>query len=236
MADETPLSIHHPQGLPVGGIVVIQEAFGVTDHIEDVCQRLADVGWLSVAPHLYHRTGDPVLSHDDFAQVRPHAAALTADGILGDVSAGLDYIAAAGFPAEGAGVVGFCMGGTISYMAAVECGIGAAVTYYGGGVAEGRFGFPSMIDAAPRLRAPWLGLFGDQDRGIPPEQVEALRDASATAEVPTEVIRYAAAGHGFNRDGSDAYHQDSSIDAWKRTLDWFADYLTTGATESPSVR
>jgi carboxymethylenebutenolidase len=235
MADETPLSIHHPQGRPFGGVVVIQEAYGVTDHIEDVCQRLADVGWLSVAPHLYHRTGDPVLPYDDFSQVMPHAGALTATGILSDVNAALDYIAAAGFPAEGAGVVGFCMGGTIALMAAVECGFGAAVTFYGGGVAEGRFGFPSMVDAAPRLRAPWLGLFGDQDPIIPSEQVEALRAAADTAAVPTEIVRYADAGHGFNRDGSDDYHQDSSIDAWRRTLDWFADYLTTGATESPGL-
>ncbi len=235
MADETPLSIHHPQGHPLGGVVVIQEAFGVTDHIEDICQRLADVGWLAVAPHIFHRTGDPVLPYGDYSQVMPHAGALTADGIVTDINAALDYIGAAGYPAEGAGAVGFCMGGTMAMMAAVECGVGAAVSFYGGGIVEGRFGFPPLVEAAPRLRAPWLGLYGDQDRSIPPEQVEALREAAARAEVPTEVVRYADAGHGFNRDGSDSYHQDSSIDAWKRTLDWFADYLTTGATESPGL-
>lgn len=235
MADETPLSIHHPQGHPYGGVVVIQEAFGVTGHIEDVCQRLADIGWLAVAPHLFHRTGDPVLPYDDFSQIRPHAAALTPAGILEDVDAALDYIAAAGYPPEGAGIVGFCMGGTVALMAAVERRLGAAVTFYGGGVEEGRFGFPSLLEAAPRLRAPWLGLYGDQDQGISSDQVERLAAAAAEAEVPTEVIRYADAGHGFNRDGSPAYHQDSSIDAWKRTLDWFADYLTSGATEAPDL-
>ena len=235
MADETPLSIHHPQGHPYGGVVVIQEAFGVTGHIEDVCQRLADIGWLAVAPHLFHRTGDPVVPYDDFSQIRPHAAALTPAGILEDVDAALDYIAAAGYPPEGAGIVGFCMGGTVALMAAVERRLGAAVTFYGGGVEEGRFGFPSLLEAAPRLRAPWLGLYGDQDQGISSDQVERLAAAAAEAEVPTEVIRYADAGHGFNRDGSPAYHQDSSIDAWKRTLDWFADYLTSGATEAPDL-
>ena len=235
MADETPLSIHHPQGHPYGGVVVIQEAYGVTGHIEDVCQRLADIGWLAVAPHLFHRTGDPVLPHDDFSQARPHAAALTTDGILRDVDAALDYIAAAGYPADGAGVVGFCMGGTIALMTAVERRIGAAVTFYGGGIDEGRFGFPPLVEAAPRLQAPWLGLYGDQDEAIPVEQVERLAAAAATAEVPTEVIRFPAAGHGFNRDGAPSYHQDSAIEAWKRMLDWFADYLTTGATEAPEL-
>jgi carboxymethylenebutenolidase len=235
MAEETPLSINHPQGHAFGGVVVIQEAFGVTPHIEDVCQRLADVGWLAVAPHLFHRTGDPVLAYDDFEQVRPHAAALTAEGILGDVDAAFDYIAAAGYPREGAGIVGFCMGGSVALMAAVEREIGAAVTFYGGGIAEGRFGFPPLAEAASRLRAPWLGLFGDRDQAIPVDQVDRLRDAAAGAEVPTEVVQYPDAGHGFNRDGSPSYHQDSSIDAWKRTLDWFADYLTSGATESPGL-
>jgi carboxymethylenebutenolidase len=235
MADETPLSIHHPQGTPVGGVVVVQDAFGVTGHIEDVCQRLADVGWLAVAPHIYHRTGDPVLPYDDLSALGPHIGALTAGGILDDLDTAFGYIGDAGFPAEGAGIVGFCMGGTIAFMAAVQRPIGAAVTFYGSGLVEGRFGFPPLIEAAPGIRAPWLGLYGDQDKGIPPEQVEHLAEAAGKAEVPTEVIRYPDAGHGFNRDGSDAYHQDSSIDAWRRMLDWFADYLTTGATESPGL-
>ncbi len=233
MADETPLSIRHPDRPAVGGIVVVQEAFGVADHIVDVCQRLADVGWLAVAPHLYHRTGDPVLPYDDFSQVLPHSQALTAEGVLADVDAALDYIAGAGFPPDTAGVVGFCMGGTIALAVAVERQVGAAVTFYGAGIAKGRFGFPPMLEAAPALRAPWLGLFGDRDTGIPVEDVEQLRAAAARADVPTEIVRYPDAGHGFNRDGSPSHDATAAADAWMRTLDWFADNLTTGATEAP---
>lgn len=232
MADETPLSIRHPDRPAVGGIVVVQEAFGATDHIVDVCQRLADVGWLAVAPHLYHRTGDPVLPYDDFSQVRPHAQALTPDGVLADVDAALDYLAGAGFPPDTAGVVGFCMGGTIALAIAVERQVGAAVTFYGAGIANGRFGFPPMLEVAPALRAPWLGLFGDRDSGIPVDEVEELRVAAARADVPTEIVRYADAGHGFNRDGSPSHDTAAAADAWMRTLDWFADNLTTGATEA----
>lgn len=232
MADETPLSIAHPETLPYGGVVVLHEAFGVTPHIEAVCQRLADAGWLGVAPHLFHRTGDPVLPTDDFSQVVPHMRALTPDGILEDVDAALDFLGDAGFPSDTCGVVGFCAGGSIALYTAVERPIGAAVTYYGGGVIEGRFGLPSLVELAPRLRAPWLGLYGDRDRGIPVEQVDALAEAAATAEVHTEVVRYPDAGHAFNRDGDTPYVEAAASDAWMRTLDWFADNLTTGATES----
>ena len=232
MADETPLSIRHPDRPAVGGIVVVQEAFGVTAHIDDVCQRLADVGWLAVAPHLFHRTGDPVLPYDDFAQVLPHAQGLTAEGILADVDAALAYVEGAGFPRDTAGIVGFCMGGTIALAVAAERRVGAAVTFYGSGITKGRFGFPPLIELAPRLRAPWLGLYGDQDTGIPVDEVEQLAAAAAGAEVHTEVVRYPDAGHGFNRDGSPAHHPASAADAWMRTLDWCADNLSTGATET----
>ena len=231
MADETPLTIRHPDAPPVGGVVVIQEAFGVTTHIEAVCQRLADVGWLAVAPHLFHRSGDPVLPYDDFSQVARHFSALTPEGILADVDAALGFIDDAGFPVDTAGIVGFCMGGTVALTMAAERQVGAAVSFYGGGVLKGRFGFPPLVESAPRLRAPWLGLYGERDGGIPVEDVERLREAAAQAEVPTEVVLYAEAGHGFNRDGSPDYVESAATDAWARTLDWFADNLTTGATE-----
>jgi carboxymethylenebutenolidase len=235
MPDETPLSIHHPQGTPVGGVVVIQEAFGVTDHIEDVCQRLADVGWLAVAPHIYHRTGDPVLEQGDLAAVMPHAGELKADGILADVDAALAFLTDAGFPPDNCGVVGFCMGGSIAAMVAVERRLGAAVTFYGGGITEGRFGFPPLVEAIRGLQAPWLGLFGAQDQSIPVDEVRALETAADDAEWPTEVVVYEEAGHAFHRDGGPAYHAAAAEDAWRRTLDWFADYLTTGATEMPGL-
>jgi carboxymethylenebutenolidase len=232
MSDETPLSTRHPAEVTVGGVVVVQEAFGVTDYIEGVCQRFADAGWLAVAPHLFHRTGDPLLEHTDFDAVRPHVSALTAEDIATDVDAALDYIDGAGFPPYAAGIVGFCMGGSVALATAARLQLGAAVTFYGGGVSTGRFGYPPLVELAPELRSPWLGLFGDEDPSISVDDVEALGAAAAGAAVPTEVIRYPDAGHGFHRDGSDAYHADSAADAWHRTLDWFARYLTTGATEA----
>jgi len=226
MADTTPLSVHQPSGDPKGGIVVIQEAFGVNDHIEDVARRFAAEGWLAVAPHLFHRSGDPKLGYSDFGEVMPHMQALTRDGVLADVDAAIAEIAKAGIPAAKTGIVGFCMGGTVALLVDANRALGAAVTFYGGGVKEGRFGFPALVEEAPKLKAPWLGLFGDLDKGIPVEDVEDLRTAAATSGQPTEVVRYPDADHGFHCDQRSSYHPASATDAWARTLEWFGRYLT----------
>ena len=100
MADPTPLSVYEPSGAPKGGVLVIQEAFGVNDHIEDVCRRFADEGYLAVAPHLFHRTGDPKLAYDEAvrSEVMAHMGALTADNILTDVDAASPISARPGSP------------------------------------------------------------------------------------------------------------------------------------------
>lgn len=225
MSDSTPLSVHEPSGPPRGGIVVIQEAFGVNDHIEDVSRRFAAEGWLAVAPHLFHRSGDPKLGYGNFDLVMPHMKALTADGVLADMDAALAHLDGAGIPAAQVGVVGFCMGGTVTLVTCARRQVGAGVTFYGGGVSEGRFGFPPLVEEATRLQAPWLGMFGDLDQAIPVTDVEALREAAATAPVPTDVVRYADAGHGFHCDQRDSYHAPSALDAWARTLTWLDHHL-----------
>ncbi|MGA2521372.1 MAG: dienelactone hydrolase family protein [Acidimicrobiales bacterium] len=214
-----------PEGTPRGAVVVIQEAFGVTGHIEDVTRRFAAEGYRAVAPHLFHRTGDPVLGYGDFSQIMPHMSALSAEGIFADLDATTAHLGDAGFEFRRTGIVGFCMGGTVAFMASARRPFGAGVTFYGGGVTEGRFGLPSLVEAAPELQAPWLGLFGDKDQGIPVEQVEELRGAAAKAGVETEIVRYAEAEHGFHCDARDSYHEASARDAWDRTLRWFATHL-----------
>src|SRR5258708_1031185 len=103
-----------------------------------------------------------------------------------DIAATLDDLQRKGFAPAQTGIVGFCMGGSGSFYAASTHGLGAGVTYYGGGVLAGRFGFPSLVELAPELKTPWLGLYGDLDKGISPEQVEQLRSAAGAAPVPTE--------------------------------------------------
>ena len=221
----TPLSVHEPSGPAKGGIVVVQEAFGVNDHIEDVCRRVAGEGWVAVAPHLFHRTGDPKLGYTDLALVRPHFEGINRDTILADVDAGIDRLAASGLSHDRIGIVGFCMGGTVALAAATERAFGASVTFYGGGVTQGRFGFAPLVELAPKLGCPWLGLFGDLDQGIPIADVEQLREAAAASKHPTEIVRYADAGHGFHCDQRESYAPAAAADAWARTLRWFDAYL-----------
>jgi carboxymethylenebutenolidase len=209
MVANTPLTIHEPAGDAKGGIVVVQEAFGVNDHIDDVTRRVAEDGWLAVAPHLFHRTGDPKLGYDDVSQVMPHMGALTAAGILDDIDAALAYRV---------GGVGFCM---------VTAPPRSRLTFYGGGLAAGRFGFDPLIEEASRLRAPWLGLYGDLDQGIPVADVERLRTAAASSGQTTEVVRYPDAGHGFHCDQRSDFDPPSAGDAWQRTLAWFDRHLST---------
>jgi carboxymethylenebutenolidase len=215
-----------PEGSPAAAVVVIQEAFGVNDHIEDVTRRFATEGYRAVAPHLFHRSGDPVLGYDEIQKVMPHMQAVTEEGLSDDLNATLTYLAGAGFESNRVGIVGFCMGGTVAFLAATRYRLGAAVTFYGGGIASGRFGTPSQIDLAPGLMAPWLGLYGDRDQGIPVDEVEALRQAAAKASVPTEVVRYPDADHGFHCDARSSFHPESSRDAWQRALTWFQRYLS----------
>jgi carboxymethylenebutenolidase len=215
-----------PEGPARAAVVVLQEAFGVNPHIEEVTRRFAAVGYRAVAPHLFHRTGNPVLDYGNFEKVAPHMQGLTEAGLITDLDATLSHLATAGFPPSRVGVVGFCMGGTVAFLAAVRRTLGAAVTFYGGGVTEGRFGMPSLIHMAPTLKTPWLGLYGDLDQGIPVGSVELLREATATASVATEVVRYPEAGHGFHCNVRDSYHEASAKDAWIHALAWFERHLS----------
>jgi carboxymethylenebutenolidase len=117
------------------------------------------------------------------------------------------------------------MGGSIAFAAGCFWPLGAAVSFYGGGIAQSRFGFPPLFDLAPTLQSPWLGLFGDLDPSIPTNEVEGLRGAVANAGVETEIVRYAEANHGFHCDARDSYHEASAKDGWQRTLDFLDQHL-----------
>jgi carboxymethylenebutenolidase len=223
---DMPSYLATPEADASRAVVVVQEAFGVTPHIQNICRRLADAGYAAIAPALFHRVGSPVLDYSDFEAVRPALMSLTAGGIETDLDAAFAELKRRGFAEASTGIVGFCMGGTVALFAGTQWKLGAAVTFYGGGVSQGRFGFPSLLDIAADLQTPWLGLYGDLDQGISVDEVESLRRVAAAAPVPTEIVRYPEAGHGFNCDDRpDAYHEPSATDAWRRTLAWFGEYL-----------
>ncbi len=219
------LTVARPSGEPSRGVVLVQEAFGVNEYIEEVAERLAAAGYLTAAPHLFHRTGDAVVGYTEYDKLAPHMGALNETTLLDDVDGALGWLASQGVAPSATGIVGFCMGGTVAFLTAVRRPIGAAVTFYGGGVGTSRFGMPPLVDMGSGLQAPWLGLYGDLDKGIPVEDVEALRAATKDATVPTEIVRYPDAGHGFHCHYRPDYHEPSATDAWARALAWFDTYL-----------
>ena len=226
-----PMDVYEatPDGAATRAIVVIQEAFGVNRHIEDVTRRFATLGYHAVAPALFHRAGGGTIDdYDnlDFAKLIALFEGVTDDTILADVDATFGLVTDAGFDAAHTGIIGFCFGGRVTFLVAARRSLGAAVTFYGGGiVSPGHLPFPPLIDEAKTLQTPWLGLFGDKDASIPVEDVERLREAVRAAPVDTEVVRYPEAAHGFHCDARADYHEPSAKDGWARAGAWFEAHL-----------
>lgn len=218
----TPLTTRTPSTDPRGGVVVIQEAFGVTEHITDVCQRFADAGWVAVAPHLFHRQETQVYDYADIDTAKVALGELDASEIDADVDAAFGALAEHGLEPSRCAIVGFCMGGSVAFQTAVRRPFGAAATFYGGGISAVRFGYPTMLAVAEALQTPWHGFFGDLDKGIPVDEVEQLRTAASAAPVATNITRYAEGQHGFHcNDRPAVYNPDAAADAWAKTLEWF---------------
>jgi carboxymethylenebutenolidase len=218
-----------PSGEARGAVIVIQEAFGVNDHITAVADRLAAEGWHAFAPDLFHRAGpSAVAAYDDLPKVMQLFEGLDDERVLSDVDATIDVVQQRGFDDSSIGVVGFCWGGRVTFLVALRRSLGAAVGFYGGGIVSGRFPqFPPLVGEAAALRTPWLGLFGDEDQSIPVDDVEALRGAlSASAKVANAIVRYPDAGHGFHCDARpDNYVEAAAKDGWIRALGWFDSHL-----------
>jgi carboxymethylenebutenolidase len=216
-----------PEGDARGAVVVIQEAFGVNEHIQDVTTRFAAAGFHSVAPALFHRAGGGTAAYGDFGAVIPLFEGVSDDGVLIDVDAALAHLGDVGFAERRIAIVGFCFGGRVSFLVSARRALGAGVGFYGGGiVVAGVLPFPALIDEVPTLQTPWLGLFGDEDASISVEDVEILRERLRAAPFPAEVVRYPGAKHGFHCDRRpDDFAVEAAADAWARTLTWLDAHL-----------
>jgi carboxymethylenebutenolidase len=199
-----------PEGTPRGGVVVVQEIFGVNSHIRSVCDRLAALGYLAVAPALFDRTErgfECGYSPEEVARARAFIADPDWDAFLRDADAARAAVA----PAGRVGVVGFCMGGTVAFLAATRlAGVDAASGFYGGRIS-------AYAQEAPRC--PTQLHYGSEDAGIPMENVEAVR-AARGADCGIHV--YQGAGHGFHCDARASFDPAASAVAWGRTVELFA--------------
>lgn len=221
-----PLTVSRPAGQqPGAGIVVIQDAFGLSPSMIEATRRVARQGYLAVAPHLYHRTSDGPLA--DYDAAKPHMGKLNGPDLAHDIADAREYLDAAGIVPRRVGIVGFCMGGTVSLWQAASGDFAASVTFYGGGVAKPRWkGVPAGLESGAALRCPWLGLYGDKDHSITVDQVEELRGVAAATGLPTSVVRYPDAGHAFATDPtSPKFVAGAAADSWAHALGWFDAHL-----------
>lgn len=194
------------------GLVVIQEIFGVNSHIRSVTDRLAESGFLAVAPDLFHRQRPAVelgYGEEDIAAGFELKQQLADEDAISDLQAAIDWLRSEGV--DKVGVVGFCMGGYYTFLSAARLQPDAAVAYYGGGIGD-------ALDEAKSISCPIQFHFGNLDAFIPPEVVDAVE--TRTASLDSKVFRYNA-DHGFNCDQRGSYDQASAQLAWQRTVDFF---------------
>jgi carboxymethylenebutenolidase len=217
-----------PDGTAKGAVIVIMEAFGVNGHIEGVTRRAAEAGYHAVSPDLFHRAGGGTAGYDEFPKVMEFFKSVTDDGILIDVDAAIDHLHKAGFTDDKIGIFGFCFGGRVTFLTAARRQLGAAITYYGGGiVSTGPLPFAPLVGEAGQVKTPWMGHFGDLDKGIPVEDVEQLKAAmDKECTVDHALYRYADADHGFHCDERTAVYNKAAANlAWSRTLEWLAKHI-----------
>jgi carboxymethylenebutenolidase len=199
-------------------MLLLHEAFGVNDHIEDVAKRFAAEGYVVAAPSLYHRLGVDTVPYHEHDRAVGLLSRLTTEDIVVDMTlAHGELVARADVDPDRVTAVGFCFGGRCSYLAASELDLAAAVSFYGVGIASPGPG--NLLDRARSLRSPMLFLFGGDDPLIPAEARSALADALAPSDTLHEIVTYTDAGHAFFNDTRvDRHHAGAAAEAWKRTL------------------
>ena len=217
--------VARPDGAePHAGLLVLQEAFGVNAHIQDVAGRFAARGFIAIAPELFHRTAPGLdAPYGDFPAVMPHVRAMTPDGMAADLRAAFDWLTG---PAQvgrsRVAAVGYCMGGRAAFLANATLPLACAVSYYGSGIV------PALADRVPALSGPQLFFWGGRDDHIPPEQYRAVDDALRAADRPHVSVVFSEAGHAFFCDARSAYHPAAARESWALTLAFLQDHLSQG--------
>ena len=224
--------------MPEGGgpfpiVLVVQEIFGVHEHIRDICRRFAKAGYLAIAPELYVRQGD-VARLTDIQQIFKDVVSKVPDAqVMSDLDATLEWAKATNKgDAARVGITGFCWGGRIAWLyAAHNPKLMAGVAWYGRLVGDTSAMQPRHpVDIAGALTVPVLGLYGGADTGIPLNSVEKMRGALAGSPSASQIHVYPDTPHAFFADYRPSYRQDAAQDGWRRALDWFARHgLAPGA-------
>lgn len=204
-------------------VLVIQEIFGVHEHIQDITRRFAKLGYLAIAPELFVRQGD-VSKLSSIDQIRPIVAKVPDAQVLSDLDATVDWaVKSAKGNANKLAITGFCWGGRVVWLySAHNPTVKTGAAWYGRLVGDATALNPKQpIDIASTLTVPILGLYGGKDTGIPVNTVEQMRDRLKSSRSKSEIIVYPDAPHAFFADYRPSYRETDAKDGWKRSQAWF---------------
>ena len=217
-------------GTSLPAVIVVQEAFGANAHIQRVADQFAAAGYVAVAPALFHRNErnpNPMLGYtpEDFdAAINTYMPELTGQGIIEDIKGTIDYLQRT-YPrtrGQKIGIVGYCMGGRVVYLAASACsGLSAGAVYYGGAILAPYSDGVTPVDGTANISIPLIGSFGATDGNPTPDDVSTIEAALTDAGKSFDFKMYPDAGHGFNCDDRDSYNQAAAEDAMARTVAFF---------------
>ncbi|MFC7377847.1 dienelactone hydrolase family protein [Brevundimonas sp. GCM10030266] len=228
---DLPAYVARPAGDgPFPVVIVVSEIFGVHEYIRDICRRLAKAGYAAVAPAFFNRVEDPA-PLTDMTRIMQIVSAAGYEQVMGDVSATLDWVSQQLW-ADGdkVGITGWCWGGKVTWQACARFAvIDGGVAWYGRLAPAANAtpeqissGQPWPVDLADDLKSPVLGLYGENDTGIPLPSVEAMRRALARAgQTASDIVVYPGAPHGFHADYRDSYRAADAADGWAKLLAFF---------------
>jgi carboxymethylenebutenolidase len=209
------------------GVVVIQEIFGVNEHICDVTERFAKEGYVAIAPAIYQRLApgfETGYTPEDVKIGREYKEKTKANELLGDIQAAIDYLyQLPQVKKTGVGCIGFCFGGHVAYLVSTLDSIKATASFYGAGIANSTpGGGEPTITKTKDVKGTMYTFFGMKDASIPQEQVDRIEEELKTYNIPHQIFRYPDADHGFFCDRRASYNQSAAEDAWGHVLQLFS--------------
>jgi carboxymethylenebutenolidase len=208
-----------------GAVIVIQEIFGVNGHIRDVTERIAKQGYVAIAPAMFQRFApgfDVGYSQEDMQQGFQYMQQVTASDMMSDIRATIAYLKTlSNVKASGIGIIGFCFGGYVAYLAATLPDIKAVASFYGGGIATSSLGADTApINRTSEIKGTVYAFFGAKDTFIPQEQTQQIEAELKKHHINHRIFRYDA-DHGFFCNERASYNSEAATDAWHHVLELF---------------
>lgn len=212
---------------PFPGVIVFMEAFGLNDFVRAVCRRLAAAGYAALAPDFYHRA---VYSYEDMDSAIGHLRRLSDAQVMDETGRALSFLAERSeIRRDAVGVLGFCMGGRLAFLASAHFPerVRAAVCFYGAGIAPAQdpWGRPALLDRVPDIRAPLMLHYGAQDGSIKSDEQTRIAAALSAADKRFTLSVFKNAGHGFFSDRRKSYVESAADEAWDMSLRFFERHL-----------